>query len=84
MTSPKEVGQEWTTYEMADGSLVCGEYAFVTELEFFDDNPEPTELVKAVWVLRSVEPYVVLPPGWEEFQADLAAERAEEEHDDAQ
>jgi hypothetical protein len=43
---------EMTTYRMADGSQVYGEYSFVTDLEFFDESDEPVELVKETWILR--------------------------------
>lgn len=33
-------------YRMADGSLVAGEFAYVGELEFFDDDWEPTDLIR--------------------------------------
>ena len=44
-----------TTYSLADGELIFGEYSFVTTDDFFDDIDEPTEIIKQVWVLRSEE-----------------------------
>lgn len=53
-----------TTYRMADGSQIFGEYSFVTETEFFDDSSEPTELIKETWTLWSSEAVTHIPPGW--------------------
>jgi hypothetical protein len=44
-----------TTYRMANGDLIYGEYSYVGDLEFFEDSDEPTELVKETWVLVSSE-----------------------------
>lgn len=47
---------EMTTYRMADGSLVWGEYAFVHDPEFFEDG-DLVEVVVETWerVGRRVE-----------------------------
>ena len=44
-----------TTYKREDGEPICGEYSFVTELEWFESDDEPTDLVKETWVLVSSE-----------------------------
>jgi len=51
-TEPKKT---MTTYRREDGEYICGEYSFVTELEWFEDDDESTELVKETWVLVSSE-----------------------------
>ena len=38
-----------TTYRRADGELIGGEYAFVTELEWFETDDDLTELVEERW-----------------------------------
>lgn len=46
-----------TTYRRKDGDSI-GDYGWVTDLEFFDDEwglGAPYELVKEVWVRTSVE-----------------------------
>jgi hypothetical protein len=50
-----EVPKTMTTYKREDGEPICGEYSFVTELEWFESDDEPTELVKETWVLVSSE-----------------------------
>jgi hypothetical protein len=64
------LGETKTTYEMADGSDIYGEYDYVEQLEFFDGGDEPVDLVKKVWVLQSAEPYQHIPPGWEPPEDD--------------
>ena len=44
-----------TTYKRVDGELICGEFGFVGELEWFEDDDEPTELIKEVWIRQSIE-----------------------------
>ena len=44
-----------TTFRRADGELIWGEYRFVGEEEFFDNDFPHTEVVKETWVLRSSE-----------------------------
>lgn len=42
------------TYRMADGSLVCGEYSFVTETEYFTEcegPDEPFDVIEERWEL---------------------------------
>lgn len=53
--------EEMTTYHRADGELISGEFSFVTELEWFDYDEEPTELVEEVWTLKSSRPITVGP-----------------------
>jgi len=51
-----------TTYEMKDGSLIYGEYTFVTDLEFFDDILDPLEIIKKEWVLVEEAEGDIIPP----------------------
>jgi hypothetical protein len=53
------------TYERADGEMIFGEYSWVGELEFFDDEDEPIDLIKKTWLLMNEEQYQHIPPGWE-------------------
>lgn len=42
---------ELVTYRRADGELIADEYAFVTDLDFFDDyEGAPLELIEEHWV----------------------------------
>ena len=51
----------FTTYSMADGSEIYGEYSFVTETDgWFDDRDEEIRLIKRTYLLVSEEE-VVLP-----------------------
>lgn len=43
-------GGEMTTYSDPDGDLVMGEFAFVTELEWFENDDDPTPLRRQRWV----------------------------------
>jgi hypothetical protein len=56
----------WTTYKMEDGSLVWGEYSFVTEVEFFEGVTEPTRVIKETWILQDTEVVVFEPEYWNE------------------
>ena len=49
-----------TTYCLANGELIDGEFSFVTTDDFFGDVDDRTEIVKQVWVLQSEE-HIVLP-----------------------
>lgn len=60
----------WTTYRMADGSLVFGEYAWVENEEFFEELDEPVKVVKETWVLQKTEMVVFEPPWWVEDDDD--------------
>ncbi len=52
-------GAEWTTYRRADGEMIYGEYTFVTELEWFESDDEPTDLIEETWVLQSARKLTV-------------------------
>ena len=41
-----EAPNTFVTYEMVDGSLIYGEYKWVTELEFFDDRDDEIFLIE--------------------------------------
>lgn len=49
----QERPRTWTTYRMANGEPIWGDYAWVDSPEFFDDLDEPIEVVKEVWVLQN-------------------------------
>lgn len=52
---------------MANGSAVWGEYAFVTDTEYFDDITESIKVIKETWVLQDSEVIVFEPfPDWTE------------------
>lgn len=52
-------GPTMTTYRCADGELVAGEFMFVTGLEWFETDDEPTELIKQTWRLVESETITV-------------------------
>lgn len=55
------------TYEMADGSLVSGEYRFVGDPDFFTDYDEfyePVKVLHKVWRLVSSEELMLGPDPW--------------------
>src|SRR5689334_4561662 len=44
----------WTTYKRADGDLVGGEYAWVADIDFFNDEAEEVdclEIIEERWTL---------------------------------
>lgn len=53
-----------TTYRMADGDLVSGEFGWVANTEYFEDTEEPVELIKEVWVLQVAEDLTIFPTHW--------------------
>ena len=57
-------------YEMADGSMVFGEYQWVTDLDFFDDREEEVRLIKRTYQLVSEEEVVLPDPYPIEDEAD--------------
>ena len=62
-----------TTYEMANGDDIYGEYRFVCELEYLEGSDEPTDIIKKVWRLESEEAITVTPAGWPEPEDGDAA-----------
>ena len=42
-----------TTYRRADGELIGGEYGWVADTDFFDDEEDYLEVVEEVWTLAS-------------------------------
>lgn len=42
-----------TTYKRADGELIGGEFGWVADPEYFEDDDEPTQIVEEVWALQS-------------------------------
>ena len=55
-------GKTFVTYEMADGSLIYGEFSTVTDLEFFDDRDEEVRLVKNTYLHLSSDDLVLEDP----------------------
>lgn len=55
--------KKMVTYRMADGSSVYGEYAFVTDTEWFTegDDFEPIEVVREEWLLMQTTPVTFHP-----------------------
>ena len=47
--------QTMVTWSRADGGLVCDEFSFVTETEWFEDDDEPLQLRRQTWSLISEE-----------------------------
>lgn len=58
--------REWTTYRMADGSQIYGEYAFVDGPEFFEGVDQPTDVVEETWVLKSSRTVTFKPTHWDD------------------
>lgn len=54
------VHREMTTYRRADGEPV-GDYSWVTELDWFDDDDERTELIVEHWHRVSTDTIIVGP-----------------------
>lgn len=50
---------EMVTYRRVDGEAIAGEYDFVTQLEWFETDYEPTDLLKQTWRLVSEEEITV-------------------------
>ena len=51
-----------TTYKRADGETVGDDYGWVTDLEFFEADEEPVELVVETWNRATVRRFWHLPP----------------------
>jgi hypothetical protein len=54
------------TYRRADGEAISGEYDYVEQLEWFESDYEPTELIKETWTLTETGAVRLVPPGWVE------------------
>lgn len=54
------------TYRRADNELICGEFDYVEQLEYFENDDEPTKLIKETWLLVKSEVFTVRPTGWSE------------------
>ena len=48
-----------TTYRRADGEFIAGDFEFVMQLEWFETDYEPTDLIKETWVRVAAEPITV-------------------------
>lgn len=63
-----------TTYKNADGSHVAGEYAYVTDMAWWeeDDWIVPTEVIRQEWVQTEAERFWFLPPIFGECEIEDA------------
>ena len=52
----------FVTYQMADGSQVAGEYAFVTDTEWFEERDEEIRVIKKTYYLVHEEEVVFPDP----------------------
>lgn len=55
-------GKLWVTYRMEDGTDIFGEYAWVTDTEFFEESDDECRVIKETW--RRVESEVVVFNEW--------------------
>lgn len=62
----RSLSEELVTYKRTDGEPI-GEFVWVVGLEWFEDDDEPTDLIKETWVLASREEITVKPMGWEDL-----------------
>lgn len=53
--------REMTTYHRADGEMIA-DFGWVTDLEWFEDDAWPTELVEEKWQLVSERTFTVNEP----------------------
>jgi hypothetical protein len=60
-------GKPWVTYRMEDGSDIYGEYAWVTDTEFFEESDE-CRVIKETW--RLVDSEVVVFNEWIDDEDD--------------
>jgi hypothetical protein len=58
------MSDELVTYKMADGSLIGGEFSWTTDLEFFDEGDDPSEVVREWWRLVRRERLRINPAGY--------------------
>ena len=59
-----------TTYRRADGELIAGDFEFVMQLDWFEDDYEPTDLIKETWVRTAAEPITVNASEPDEGESD--------------
>ena len=52
---------EMTTYKRADGEMIGDEYGWVADLDYFDFDDYPVELVEEVWERRTVRTFWHMP-----------------------
>lgn len=67
---PDSVGESWTTYELADGDLIMGEFGWVTDTDFFDDLDDQVEVIRREWKLVKVDRVMFGPPPLTEEEAN--------------
>jgi hypothetical protein len=78
---PPPAIERMTTYKRADGELI-GEYGWVTDLDWFDNDDgiwEPIELVEEVWWRESTRSLTYTPPGWTPHEDDEDEDDEDEE-----
>jgi len=51
-------GKPWITYRLEDGMPVAGEYAWVTEIDWFENDTDVCHVVKETWRLIATEKMV--------------------------
>jgi hypothetical protein len=49
------------TYRQADGEAVADEYGWVTDLDYFDDDEYPVELIEETWERTTVRRFWHVP-----------------------
>lgn len=56
--------ERMTTYKRADGELISGEYGWVGDIEYFDDDEHytPVEIVEEVWERTASRTFWRFPP----------------------
>lgn len=60
----RDAAKVMTTYRLADGELIAGEFGWVAETEWFDDGDDPVELVREVWQRVKVDRLTYLPTSY--------------------
>jgi hypothetical protein len=62
------MGETWTTYKLADGEQIAGEYSWVdSDIEEWIDPgelDEPVEVIKETWWLLASEIITIKPTDW--------------------
>jgi hypothetical protein len=60
--SEAKVGESAYVYREADGSLIYGEFSFVTDLEWWDERDREVKLVRQTWQLVDAVPFTLPDP----------------------
>lgn len=70
--------KEMTTYKRADGGEIGDGYGWVTDLEYFEGEWSPVELVRERWVLAASETFWQMPDQMYDCDVDHCDEDAVE------